>query len=1014
MIGTNAAGTAALANHVGVGIEGPGNTVGGTTAGAGNLISGNSVDGLQLDSIGYGTNNLIAGNRIGTNAVGTGAVPNAVNGVNLEYGGDGNTIGGTVAGAGNLISGNGGVGVLIGGPNRVGGVVEGNQIGTDLSGAYAVPNGIGVELFAGDNTIGGTIGAAANLISGNTRCGIEFYWSWSLSNLVEGNKIGTNITGAAALGNGEGILAEEFALANTIGGTAAGAGNLISGNATNGVEFDNSSGNVVEGNGIGLDPSGTSTLANLGSGILIDDGSTQDTIGGPVSGVRNVISGNATGIVITDSASGTLVAGNLIGTDSSGTLTLGNFGTGISVANASDTMIGGATTLARNLISGNGADGIDVVAGSTGTMIGGNYIGTDQTGTLALGNAGFGLSIDSAPGTTIGGTAQGAGNVISGNMLSGLSITGVSGASVEGNLIGTDKAGTRALGNALYGIITSDPSGVVIGGTGAGARNIISGNAVAGVGLIAGAAGSLVQGNLVGTDITGSSALGNGTGIVIESGSANNTIGGTAAGAGNTIAYSAGIGVDVDATAGIGNAVRLNSIFSNGGLGIDLGGDGVTLNDSVPHVGPNDHQNFPVITASVHSGGATTVTGTLSGTPSTSFTLDFYTLSSMNASGYGEGRYVLGSAQATTSAAGTASFSFAFNNPPQGAQFVTVSATSPGGNTSEFSQAFGTNHPPVAVLGFTSRTVNLGQAIYFDGTGSHDPDGDSLTDSWSFGDGGTAMGANPIHTYRQPGTFTVMLTVHDGFGAANAVQATIIVNNVAPSFVPGTYAPPLAVVTPASGDGYGEAVASVNEAIAVGARFGTDPGDIPAGLVYLYDANPDDTGGLISTHTYGDLLHVFADPNPAAGDLFGASVAAVGNNLLIGAPGSALTGPGDGAAYLFDANPDSPTFGDLLATFSVPNSDPAHEAAFGTSVSSAGTNVVIGAPGKAAGIGEAYVFGGDPTLVTFGSLLLDIANPTLQAGRTLRGRGVGTRRRRAGGRPRRQYRGARRRSRLPV
>ncbi len=114
-----------------MGIEGPGNTVGGTTAGAGNLISGNSVDGLQLDSIGYGTNNLIAGNRIGTNAVGTGAVPNAVNGVNLETAETATRSAARAAGAGNLISGKRRSWRLIGGPNRVGGVVEGNQIGTD-------------------------------------------------------------------------------------------------------------------------------------------------------------------------------------------------------------------------------------------------------------------------------------------------------------------------------------------------------------------------------------------------------------------------------------------------------------------------------------------------------------------------------------------------------------------------------------------------------------------------------------------------------------------------------------------------------------------------------------------------------------------------------------------------------------------------------------------------------------------------------------------------------------------
>src|SRR6202034_1620122 len=115
--------------------------------------------------------------------------------------------------------------------------------------------------------------------------------------------------------------------------------------------------------------------------------------------------------------------------------------------------------------------------------------------------------------------------------------------------------------------------------------------------------GALIEDNLIGTDLTGSIALGNGNGIQIDSGSSNNTIGGTAAGAGNTIAFSTGIGVDVDSSAGTGNEIRLNAIFSNTGLGIDLGGDGVTLNNSVPHTGPNNYQNFPVITSVSSAGG---------------------------------------------------------------------------------------------------------------------------------------------------------------------------------------------------------------------------------------------------------------------------------------------------------------------------------------------------------------------------------------------------------------------------
>src|SRR5262249_7916101 len=151
--------------------------------------------------------------------------------------------------------------------------------------------------------------------------------------------------------------------------------------------------------------------------------------------------------------------------------------------------------------------------------------------------------------------------------------------------------------------------------------------------------------------------------------------------------------------AGTGNEVRLNSIFSDAGLGIDLGGDGVTLNNSVPHTGPNDHENFPMVTAATTADGVTTVTGTLNSTPDTTFAIDFYTLSSLNASGYGEGRYLLGSTSLMTDGTGNASFDLQFATPD--GQFVTATATDPSGNTSEFSKAFGVDIAPTAVIGFT-------------------------------------------------------------------------------------------------------------------------------------------------------------------------------------------------------------------------------------------------------------------------------------------------------------------------
>ena len=176
-------------------------------------------------------------------------------------------------------------------------------------------------------------------------------------------------------------------------------------------------------------------------------------------------------LITGSSTAGTLVAGNLIGTDVEGTAAVGNLTAGIVIAGGTGATIGGATALARNVISGNTGDGIDIGGGAANTVIQGNYIGTDQTGTKPLANSGAGVSLD-ASGVTIGGTAQGAGNVISANAQAGVSISGTAttGVVILGNRIGTDYTGTAALGNGTFGVLVSGTPGVTIGGTAAGDR----------------------------------------------------------------------------------------------------------------------------------------------------------------------------------------------------------------------------------------------------------------------------------------------------------------------------------------------------------------------------------------------------------------------------------------------------------------------------------------------------------------------------------------------------------------
>ena len=162
---------------------------------------------------------------------------------------------------------------------------------------------------------------------------------------------------------------------------------------------------------------------------------------------------------------------------------------------------------------------------------------------------------------------------------------------------------------------------------------------------------NLVQGNFIGTDVTGKSGLANRGGIRILVGAVNNTIGGTQTGAGNTIAFNGFDGVEV--TTDTGNAILRNSIFANDFLGIDVGPNGVTLNDPGDgDTGGNNLQNFPVLTSAASDSGSTTIGGTLNSTPSSTFTIELFSNTAADASGFGEGETFLGATTVTTDAGG--------------------------------------------------------------------------------------------------------------------------------------------------------------------------------------------------------------------------------------------------------------------------------------------------------------------------------------------------------------------------
>lgn len=536
-------------------------------------------------------------------------------------------------------------------------------------------NGSGFVIKAGGSTVRG-------LAINNFRSDNAIWLKDCNNNLIQGNYLGVAADGTTAKSNTHGILLSNSSN-NVIGGTTAATRNVISGNGI-GIEVGGNA-NIIQGNFIGTNAAGTAAVPNSNGGVgIFSSPFTENLIGGTAAGAGNLISGNDnTGI----SANGnsTTIQGNLIGTDVTGTKKLPN-GTGIQ-ALALNILIGGTTPGARNVISGNQGDGVFIRGASN--KLQGNYIGTDITGTLALGNTGNGVV--AGDGALIGGTVPEARNIISangnfGNVALGFNSSG-SAAIVRGNYIGTDVTGMRALGGSFAGVSILS-NGNIIGGTVAGSGNVISGN---GVGIQFQAfsgpgPGNVIQSNFIGVNAAGTGPLPNVLEGIAISGASNNTIGGTQANTGNTIAFNGSSGVSI--SSGTGNVVRRNSIFSNNALGIDLGANGVTPNDvNDADTGPNQLQNFPVITTVLSSANSTTIQGTLNSIPNTTFEIDFYSNAAVDPPGNGEGAQFFGTSSVNTNGNGDATINATFPVGLAAGRVITATATDPNGNTSEFSAA---------------------------------------------------------------------------------------------------------------------------------------------------------------------------------------------------------------------------------------------------------------------------------------------------------------------------------------
>ena len=417
--------------------------------------------------------------------------------------------------------------------------------------------------------------------------------------------------------------------------------------------------------------------------------------------------------------SGTVVEGCFIGVDPTGTIALPNGKDAVSIhgLGAQSIRVGGASPAQRNILSGNGGlspfgnpigVGVLIVQQAGGVQVFGNYIGTDRNGTAPIPNVG-GVAIDrngSPNRNQIGDPNPGERNVISGNLNPGLNpgagygvaLSGGDGDDiVQGNYIGIGADGVTPVGNSEEGVLLgfrNNSPGFLIGGPNPGQGNVISSNGGNGI-FSAFSNSNTYQGNLIGTAADGTTPRGNTLNGIICSSSNGETIGGTALGAGNVIAFNGRKGVVLNAGSGgpqsVVDPILGNSIHDNASLGIDLNDDGVTSNDhcDADHVlnggGANGNQNYPVLTSASSANGVTTVTGTLDSVANSTYRVEFFASPVCDTSGNGEGAVFLGATDVTTGADCIAQINATLLTPVGAGNVVTATATDPNNNTSEFS-----------------------------------------------------------------------------------------------------------------------------------------------------------------------------------------------------------------------------------------------------------------------------------------------------------------------------------------
>jgi uncharacterized protein (TIGR03437 family) len=544
-------------------------------------------------------------------------------------------------------------------------LIKGLQIVRFPSHGVGIHQGAKRNVIGGDRTRGSGPLGEGNLLSGNGQGGVGIWGEGAEDNVVSGNLIGTDLSGTVSVGNGYGVGVHNGAQRNRIGGRTPGERNIISGNQADGVDIGGgaspAASNLVIGNYIGTDITGSAPLGNQGSGVFITTHNNQ--IGGSSAEERNVISANGNhGVGFSNLSSGNIIIGNYIGVDVTGAKVLGNGDHGIALEKGANNNL-----IKNNVIVATGRNCVLINDWSSSyNAVTGNFLGTDATGTKALGgtiHAAVGVGMGAAF-NRIGGTGRGERNVIVGGVNFGRQ--GAIGNLVLGNFVGTDVTGVNALSRMHHGVNLGGGSRrVFIGGTTEAEGNVISGNPNGGINVEASVDYVFVGRNYIGTDASGTRALSNqGAGIFIR-GERNIT-------QNNTIAYNLGVGLTVAGSSG--NTIRRNSVHSHSRRGIELADGG------------NNMLSAPILSAATATG--------VSGTAWPGCEVEIF-------SDYeDEGRIFEGSTVADASGA----FAFEKGSPFTGPN-ITATATDGEGNTSEFSR-------PRKIVQTAGPLVNVSAASY--------------------------------------------------------------------------------------------------------------------------------------------------------------------------------------------------------------------------------------------------------------------------------------------------------------